>query len=296
MRVHRLSVVAVAVLIGVSGCGEDAASTGGGQSAKASTPPEEIQAKDFANAKFDHSTTIDHKWLPLVPGTQLDFSGSSIDDGERLSHRVLFTVTDLTKRIGNVETVVAWERDFTNGELEEAELVFFAQDNDGNVWHLGQYPEEYDENGNIVATPAWIAGLAGARAGVFIRANPRLGSSDYSQGFAPKPINWVDRARVYKAGIRTCVPAACYDDVVVTEEFELDKPDAYQLKYYAPGVGNVRVGWRGAKEDQREVLVLERVDRLDADGLADARREALKLETRAYDLLGELFVHTGRAK
>jgi hypothetical protein len=38
-------------------------------------------------------------------------------------------------------------------------------------------------------------------------------------------------------GQNTCVPVECYEDVLVIEEFERNKPGAYQLKYYAPGVG-----------------------------------------------------------
>jgi hypothetical protein len=38
------------------------------------------------------------------------------------------------------------------------------------------------------------------------------------------------------------VPIDCYDEVLVIEEFERNKPGAFQLKYYAPGVGDVRVG------------------------------------------------------
>jgi hypothetical protein len=40
------------------------------------------------------------------------------------------------------------------------------------------------------------------------------------------------------------VPGNCYDDVLVIEEFERNKPGIFQLKYYAPGVGEVRAGWR----------------------------------------------------
>jgi hypothetical protein len=264
-----------------SGCGKEGASSTAGPATSGSAAKRDVQASDFAKAKFDRSTTIDNKWFPLKPGTQLHYMGSSVEDGQRLHHRVVFTITDMTKVIDGIEAVVAWDRDYTTGKLVEEELVFFAQDNDGNVWHLGQYPEVF-ENGKLVETPAWITGLKGARAGVFVRANPRLGSSDYSQGFAPKPINWIDRARVYKTGVHTCVPAGCFDDVTVLEEFELDKPDAFQLKYHAPGVGDVRVGWRGAGEDTRETLVLERIVHLDADGLAEARAEAMRLEARAY--------------
>ena len=62
----------------------------------------------------------------------------------RRPHQVITTVTDLTKVIDGVRTVVIWERDINDGRLLEGELAFQAQDDDGNVWNLGEYPEEYD--------------------------------------------------------------------------------------------------------------------------------------------------------
>ena len=94
------------------------------------------------------------------------------------------TVTDLTKVVDGVRTLVIWERDFTAGQLSEPELAFFAQDNAGNVWLLGEYPEEY-EDGKFDKAPAWISGQKGARAGITMPAEPRLGVPDYAQGFAP---------------------------------------------------------------------------------------------------------------
>jgi len=154
-----------------------------------------------------------------------------------------------------VRTLVVLEKDYTAGRLSEAEIAFRAQDNEGNVWHMGEYPEEY-EKGKFVDAPAWIAGLKGARAGIAMLAKPQLGDPSHRQGFAPAPISWHDHARVYKVGQRTCVPVDCYENVLVIEEFERPKPGAFQLKYYAPGVGKVRVGWRGAKEEERERLTL----------------------------------------
>jgi hypothetical protein len=92
-----------------------------------------VGAKDFDPTNFDHSTTVDNKWFPLVPGDHSVFEGSAIDDGERISRRVLTTVTDLSKEINGVNSVIVWERDYSDGELVETELGFFAQDNDGNV-------------------------------------------------------------------------------------------------------------------------------------------------------------------
>jgi hypothetical protein len=204
-------------------------------------------------------------------------------------------VTDLTKVVAGVRSVVLWERDYDDGELIESELAFFAQDTEGNVWHLGQYPEEY-ENGKFVKAPAWIGGIKGARAGLAMKANPDPDAPDYAQGFAPAPLFWDDRAKVFKTDVRTCVPVGCYDDVLVMEEFERRKPGAFQLKYYARGVGGVRVGWRGPKEEEKEELALVELVRLDEKEMAEVRQAALALERRAYRISKDVYGRTPPAE
>jgi uncharacterized protein YbaA (DUF1428 family) len=259
--------------------------------AEGNAPGKEITAEDFDAADFDHSATIDNKWLPYEPGTQFVFEGASSDGKKRL----IFTVTDLVKEVGGVRNVVIWDRDYTDGELVEAELAFFAQDNAGNVWHTGEYPEEY-ENGKIVKTPAWLAGVKGSTAGIEMKAQPRTGTPSYAQGFAPPPVSWNDRALVLKLGQKTCVPYRCYRNVLITREFNTDEPGASQLKYYAPGVGNVRVGWAGKKNTDREVLKLVDVIRLGPRALANARAEALKIERRAYKAKKDVYGRTPPAE
>ena len=246
---------------------------------KSKTPEKEFE--DFARNNFDRSTNIDNKWLPLKPGTQYVYKGYTQEGKKRVPHRVVFTVTDLTKVIDGVRAVVCWDTDYSAGQLVETELIFFAQDNDGNVWHLGQYRETYDEL-EFVGGRAWLAGIEGARAGIFMKAAPRPGTPSYSQGYAPSPYNWTDRAKVDQVGQKTCVPSGCYEDVLVIAESSKEELDAHQLKYYARGVGNVRVGWRGKGEKTRETLELIEVVKLGPEDLAKARAEALELEKRAY--------------
>jgi hypothetical protein len=294
----RAGCLAAASLLVLAACTGDAApeATEGQTPTEATNAteafPEEVTAKGLAPGVFgDDSADVDNKYFPLRPGTQLSYEGAVTEDGERIRHRVVFTVTDLTKVIEGVRTVVAWDRDYTQGQLVEMELAFFAQDEQGNVWQLGEYPEEY-EDGKLVDAPAWIAGLKGARAGIAMKAEPQLGASSYPQGYAPPPIRWIDRARVYRVGQETCVPSGCYRNVLVTEEFERNKPGAFQLKFYAPGVGNVRVGWRGAKEKERERLVLVDAVRLGPEALAQVRHEALELEARAYRISPDVYGRT----
>jgi hypothetical protein len=286
----RLSVVALIAVGCSSDGGDDVAATGTVPPASASSAAAHVlSAEDYSPSRFgEGSATIDNPWFPMTPGSQLIYKGRSGVGRERLGHGVVFTVTDLTKVIDGVRTILLWEEDYTEGELVETELAFFAQDQGGNVWHFGQYPEEYEE-GKFVKAPAWIAGVEGARTGITMKAEPKLGTPDYSQGFAPKPINWIDRARVREVGVHTCVPAGCYEDVLVTEEFEVDKPGAFQLKYYAHDVGTVRVGWAGRNEDEREVLVLTEAKVLSPEELAEVREQVLALEARAYDVSPDVY-------
>ena len=243
--------------------------------------------------RFADPTTVDNRWFPLTPGMQYTLEGSAIEDERRVTRRVVFTVTDLTKVIDGVRTVVVWDRDWSQGRLVEAELAFFAQDDDGNVWHLGQYPAEY-EDGEFVGAPAWFAGLDGAKAGLAMRVEPRVGTSDYSQGLAPKA-EYADRAKVHKTLQESCVAAGCYHDVLVTEEWDAADPAALQLKYYASGVGNFRVGWTGLDEEQ-EVLSLVNLIRLSPQALATASTETLRLERFAYRASKGLYGRTAPAE
>lgn len=252
--------------------------------------------EDFNPKSFDgRSTTIDNEWFPLKPGTRLVYTGTTIeDDGKPVPRRLVSIVTDLTKVIDGVRTVVVWDVDYKDGRLAETEIAFFAQDNDGNVWLVGEYPEEW-EGGKYLKSPAWLHGREGARAGIAMKAKPQVGAPSYAQGWGPA-VRWTDRATVDQMGQKTCVRKGCYEDVMVIAETSREEPGAEQLKYYARGVGNVRVGWRGQGEKLKETLELIEVVQLGPDALADARAKALALDKRAYRLSKKAYENTPPAE
>lgn len=233
----------------------------------------------FDKARFDRPTVIDNPWLPMKPGMRYVYEGTTVDEGKVVPHRIEIHITDLTKVIDGVRVLISYDLDFSNGKLEEAELAFFAQDNDGNVWHLGQYPEEYD-NGKWTKSPAWIHGFEGARAGIMMKAKPALGMPSYSQGWGPA-VDWTDRGQTHQMGQATQVKAGNYTDVLVIKETATSEVGAEHFKYYAKGVGNVRVGWSGA-DKTKETLELVRVETMSAKMMDDIRARALKLEKNAY--------------
>jgi hypothetical protein len=250
--------------------------------------------EDLNPNSFSRSTQVDNPWMPLKPGTRLVYEGTTIeDDGTAVPHRVEINVTDLTKEIGGVRSVVTWDLDYSDDELVEAELAFYAQDDEGNVWRMGEYPEEYDA-GKFVAAPTWIHGFQDARAGIMMKADPQVGTPSYAQGWAPA-VDWTDRGQVDQI-TQTCVPIECYEEVVVIAESSQAEPDAQQLKYYARGVGNVRVGWRGSKEKTKETLALVKLEQLSPKALAEVRAEALKLEKHAYEVSKDVYAQTPPAE
>lgn len=233
--------------------------------------------------KFDRSTNIDHEWWPLIPGTRLTYEGFTVEEGKKIRHRIVDTVTDLTKVINGVRTLVSLEMDYSKGQLVEKEIAFHPQDNEGNVWHLGHLSEIY-EDAQFVGGQMWLVGYPkDAKAGIRMLAKPALGTPGYSQGYAPAPFHWTDRARVTQMGIKTKVPAGAYKDVMVIEEWDEESPKgAVQTKYYARGVGIVRIGFRGP-DPSKEEMVLVKIEQLSPEAMAEAHAAALDLEQRAYE-------------
>lgn len=305
---HKFFVVlAMLLMIAASACTSTAAQTPGVAAPTISVPtateaPEvesapseeptvdpEFALPDFDSAKFDNPTDINNQWFRMTPGMQYVFEGFTDEAGRQIPHSIIFTVTDLIKEVAGVRTVVAYILDYSDGDLVEAEIAFYAQDNDGNVWFMGEYPEVY-ELGKLVEAPSWIPGLKGAKAGIVMKADPQPGLPSYAQGWGPA-VNWNDRGRVVDVGQNVCVPVDCYEEVLVIEEFSQSEADAFQIKYYAPGVGNIKVGWRGA-DASKETLELTALTELSPETLAEVRAAALALEQSALKNSKEVYAET----
>lgn len=300
MRRYQITTLSLVLFIAISACGPTIPATSqpivpvsGETKVPELVPPTveptvdpEFALEDITSAAFDNPTEINNKYFPMTPGAEYVYEGLTQEAGQQIPHSIIFTVTDLTKEVGGVQTVVAYIVDYSDNELVEAEIAFYAQDNDGNVWFMGEYPEVY-ELGQIVEAPAWIPGLKGARAGIVMKADPQLGLPSYAQGWGPA-VNWTDRGRVVALGEQTCVPVECYEDVLVTEEFSQSQPDAFQVKYYAPDIGNVKVAWRG-EDATKEVLELTSLTQLDAKAMKEVRNAALELEQSALENSKEVY-------
>lgn len=231
----------------------------------------------FATSNFSNPVTINNKYYPLVPGTQYTLEGTTIEG----THTVVLIVTDLTKVINGINTRVLWDRDFQDGALTESELAFQAQDNQGNVWVLGEYPEEYTDTGKFDGAPnTWISGIDQAEAGVLVPGRPRVGSDPFLEGKSLS-IDFWDCGQVGSISAKVSVPTGDYKNVLVINEWAPLEPDSgIQLKYYAAGVGNVQIG--ALNDPEAETLVLQSVVHLNSDAMSDVRQEVIRMDKRGY--------------
>ena len=237
----------------------------------------------FTPGAFSDPATIDNGFLPLAPGSQLVMEGRANRGGGVLPHRVVFTVTDLTKVIGGVRSRVVWDLDVNEGVVVESELAFWAQDDAGNVWNTGEYPEEYEAGSFVGAPSVWLAGLDGAEPGIHMPAAPQVSKTTrYLQGSAPA-VDFLDCAKVTHLATRTCAPVGCFEGALRTAETSpLDPQGGSQIKFYAPGVGVVRV--EAVNDPEGETLLLVQRNALGPQALADVRAEALRLDRHAYEV------------
>jgi hypothetical protein len=276
-RSHRgrlLAAIGALGLVPLAACGTS------GPEGTASPPGPSAAASSGAPAAKGVFTAPDHadnRMFPLTPGTEFTYQGRIVEGGRSKQHSVVFTVSDLTKVADGVRTVVAWDRDFLEGRLQEQELALFAQDDQGNLWNFGEYPEEY-EHGTFAGAPdTWIRGTGGAYGGVHMPAHLAAGFQ-YVEGRVPA-IEFYDISKVVSTSRATCVAVRCYQHVVKVDERSPGQ-SGHQLKYYAPGVGLVRVGARGG--DSQEYLALTSVRHLGGAAMAGVRAAVLAMDKRAY--------------
>jgi hypothetical protein len=186
--------------------------------------------KPFNRSDFPNPTRITNKYLPLKPGTTFIYDGTK----ESSSQRDVFSITHKTKTIQGVTTIEIRDTVKLNGTLAELTLDWFAQDKFGNVWYFGEFATEYENGVPVSHEGSWQAGVNGARPGIVMKAQPRVGEF-YCQEVAPGVAQ--DQAQVLSLDKDRCVPKGCFDDALLTKETSPLIPGVVENKYYAPGIG-----------------------------------------------------------
>ena len=243
MRKTRFVAIAIAVLtaaLALAACGDDEKDNRGF--------PQTDEAVDLDPADF--TLDIDNPYWPMRPGSRWTYRET---DSTGAVQKVVITVTDKTKKVGNGITArVIHDVATADGKPVEITDDYYAQDNDGNLWYLGENTAEYDEQGKVESRlGSWEAGVSGAQPGIAMPADPEPGLSyrqEYRKGQAE------DRAEIVAVGDdKVEVPAGFFNkDIVMTRDVTPVEPKVQELKFYAPNIGPVLtfhtdgLGGRGA--------------------------------------------------
>ncbi len=187
-------------------------------------------AQGLDPAHFGHEIT--NPYLPYRPGSVWVYSG--IKDG--VSQRDVVRATDRTRTILGIHATVVTDVATHDGRVLERTTDWYAQDDRGNVWYLGEQTADYT-GGTVDTSGSWQAGVKGARAGIVMTAHPAIGDThrqEYWRGHAEDQYWLVD------LGQRVTVPAGTFTHAALTLEWSRLEPNVIDRKDYVRGIGVVR--------------------------------------------------------
>jgi hypothetical protein len=177
---------------------------------------------------------VTNPWFPLHPGDRYVYRGT--EDGDRT--RDVLIVTYRTRVVDGVLCRVVLDRVWTNGVLGERTRDFYAQTEAGTVWYFGERTAELDRDGHVTSREgSFLSGVDGARAGVFMKAHPRVGPSYYQEYY---PGHALDAFTVLRRDGHVVVPYVSTHRALVTRETTALEPGVVDHKYYVRGIGTVR--------------------------------------------------------
>jgi hypothetical protein len=188
----------------------------------------DIEADDFV-------ARIDNPYFPFLPGAQYTYEGQT-DEG--LEHIEVVVLPETREVMGIMATAV---RDTVtiDGVLVEDTIDWFAQDDEGNVWYLGEDVTNYKDGVAANKAGSWEAGVDGALPGIVMYADPssHVGEA-YRQEFYQGEAE--DMGEILSTSEQISLPIGSFVDVVKTLDTTPLEPNLREHKYYAPGVGLIQ--------------------------------------------------------
>jgi hypothetical protein len=188
-----------------------------------------------SNPPFDPNNFVagvTNPFFQLTPGKIQFYQGQADGTAQTDSAEVLSE----TKTILGIPAKVVHDRVYNEGSLSEDTFDWYAQDQDGNVWYLGEDTREL-ENGQVVSTQgSWEAGVNGAEAGIIMWADPsaHLGV-EYRQEFARGVAE--DLGKVVAVNQSVTVPFGSLSGCVKTEDRSALESGILENKFYCGETG-----------------------------------------------------------
>ena len=241
MTMRTAGLMAIGLGAALAACGgDDDAGGGGGNPA----PFDESTDYDPDVEAASLSASVTNDLFPLPVGASWIYEAESDEGLERIE----VSVESGTYSVWGVDARVVSDTAYLDDELIEDTDDWFAQDEAGNVWYLGEETAEY-EAGEVVTTEgSWESGVDDALPGVNMLGDPQVGDT-YRQEYLVDEAE--DYATVVSLDEEVTVPAGTFTGCLKTHDQSAIDPELDEYKYYCPGVGTVLV----EEGDVREELI-----------------------------------------
>jgi len=201
------------------------------------------------------TTQIDNPWWPMKPGTRWTYrevEGGSVN-------KVVVIVTHQTARLADGVTArVVRDTVTEDGDLAEDTKDFYAQDQQGNIWYLGEQTAEFD-NGKVASREgSFESGKDGALPGIIMPAQPQPGM-EYRQEYLKGEAE--DRGAVLSTDEMVQAPYGFFRDALLTRDTNPLEPKVLEYKLYARGVGPVLTLGASGGASREELLKVDQAPR-----------------------------------
>ena len=199
----------------------------------------------FDPAAFAPGAAITNPYFPLASGYMREFVGTADSkDGKPVQENAVQSFVGEGPVLGGIQTVMVLDNVWQDGRHVEEAKDYYAQDRDGNVWYMGEDVTNfsYDAAGNMTGTDShgsWQVGVNDAKPGFAMPAAPVPGFA-YEQEHSPLD-EAMDVGEIMAVDGKLSGPTGDYVDVLTVYETSSIDPDLREVKYYAKGVGMIRV-------------------------------------------------------
>ncbi len=176
---------------------------------------------------------------PLFPiKTQHSVVMLGLSDGEPFRTEVTLLPNAKTITINGqpVQTLESQYVAFLGGRIHEVALDWYAQDNLGAVWYLGEDVFNYEEGVIADSNGTWLAGEEGPAA-MIMPASPVVGDVYRPENACPIVF---EEVVVDSTGVTVNGPSGPVAGAIVVEELHMD--GSREAKTFAPGYGEFSTG------------------------------------------------------
>ncbi len=217
--------------------GKDAAqpSAGGNECGDLPVAPESARV-DLGTPVFSNPTQVTNPLFPIGALDRVLLLGASDGEALRVETTLLAGTQPIVVDGQEVHTLISQYVAWVGRQIHEVALDWYAQDDDGNVWYLGEDVFNFEEGVIADTHGTWLAGRDGPMA-MIMPADPQVGDAWRPEnicGFVFEEVTAVS------TGVTVQGPRRPVGGALVVKELHMD--GLFEDKTFAPGYGELSTG------------------------------------------------------